>query len=68
MPFWHARELDHRALPSRLRSGYAPGGWAVGAGHPSILIEHRRIWPLIRTLQRTTDPLFRRAGMDLDDG
>jgi len=26
------------------------------------------IWPLIRTLQRTTDPLFRRAGMDLDDG
>jgi len=37
MPFWHARELDHRALPSRLRSGYAPGGWAVGAGHPSMV-------------------------------
>jgi len=30
--FGIARELDHRALPSRLRSGYAPGGWAVGAG------------------------------------
>jgi hypothetical protein len=32
------------------------------------LIEHRRIWPLIRTLQRTTDPLFRQAGLDLDGG
>ena len=35
--FGIARELDHRALPSRLRSGYAPGGWAVGAGHPSMV-------------------------------
>jgi hypothetical protein len=30
------------------------------------LIERRRIGPVIRALQRTTDPLFRRAGLDLD--
>ncbi len=32
------------------------------------LIERRRMGPLIRNLRRTTDPLFRRAGLDLDDG
>jgi hypothetical protein len=31
------------------------------------LIERRRIGPLIRNLRRDTDPLFRRAGMSLDD-
>jgi len=30
------------------------------------LIERRRMGPLIRNLRRTTDPLFRQAGMDLD--
>jgi hypothetical protein len=30
------------------------------------LIERQRIGPVIRTLQRTTDPLFRRAGLNLD--
>jgi hypothetical protein len=30
------------------------------------LIERRRLGPLIRNLQRATDPLFRRAGIDLD--
>jgi hypothetical protein len=30
------------------------------------LIERHRIGPVIRTLQRTTDPLFRRAGLNLD--
>jgi hypothetical protein len=30
-------------------------------------IERRRIGPVIRTLRRTTDPLFRQAGLDLDD-
>jgi hypothetical protein len=49
--------------PAMRRAG---GQWEPGTRR--WLIEHRRIWPLIRTLQRTTDPLFRRAGMDLDDG
>ena len=30
------------------------------------LVERRRINPVIRTLRRTTDPLFRRSGIDLD--
>ena len=28
--------------------------------------ERRRLGPLIRNLRRATDPLFRRAGIDLD--
>jgi hypothetical protein len=32
------------------------------------LIEPRRIGPVIRTLLHDTDPLFRRAGLDLDGG
>jgi hypothetical protein len=31
------------------------------------LIERRRLNPLICGLRRTTDPLFRLAGIDLDD-
>ena len=27
-----------------------------------------RIGPVIRTLRRSTDPLFRQAGIDLDEG
>jgi hypothetical protein len=30
------------------------------------LIERRRMGPLLRNLQRDTDPLFRQAGIDLD--
>jgi hypothetical protein len=30
------------------------------------LVERRRIGPLIRNLHRATDPLLRRAGIDLD--
>jgi hypothetical protein len=32
------------------------------------LIERRRIGPVLRELRRMTDPLFRRAGLDLDGG
>jgi hypothetical protein len=32
------------------------------------LIERRRIGPLVRNLRRNTDPLFRRVGLDLDEG
>ena len=31
------------------------------------LIERWRINPLIRNLRRATDPLFRQAGIDLDE-
>lgn len=44
----------------------ALGRRPVGAGQRRWLIERRRINPLIRTLRRTTDPLFRRAGMSPD--
>jgi hypothetical protein len=42
----------------------AGGQWDPGARH--WLIERRRIGPVIRELERSTDPLFRRAGMTLD--
>ena len=43
----------------------AGGLWEPGGRR--WLIERRRIWPLIRNLRRDTDPLFRRAGIDLDE-
>ena len=42
----------------------AGGLWEPGSRR--WLIGPRRINPLIRDLRRTTDPLFRRAGIDLD--
>jgi hypothetical protein len=36
------------------------------AGSRRWLILRRRVKPLVRELRRTTDPLFRQAGMDLD--
>ena len=44
-----------------LRAG---GLWEPGSRR--WLVERRRIGPVIRALQRTTDPLFRHAGMSLD--
>jgi hypothetical protein len=44
----------------------AGGMWEPGSRR--WLIERWRINPLIRNLQRATDPLFRRAGMNLDEG
>jgi hypothetical protein len=44
----------------------AGGQWEPGSRR--WLIERRRIGPLIRTLRRETDPLFRLAGLDLDQG
>jgi hypothetical protein len=42
----------------------AGGMWDPGDGR--WFIERRRIGPVIRELRRRTDPLFRRAGIDLD--
>jgi hypothetical protein len=38
--------------------------WAPGSRR--WLVERRRLGPLIRNLRRSTDPLFRHAGVDLD--
>ena len=42
----------------------AGGTWEPGSRR--WLVRPRRIGPLIRNLHRVTDPLFRRAGIDLD--
>jgi hypothetical protein len=44
-----------------LRAG---GLWEPGSGR--WLVERRRIGPVIRALQRATDPLFRHASTSLD--
>ena len=51
------RDLD----PAMRQAG---GQWEPGSRR--WLIERRRIGPLVRALRRDTDPLFRRAGLDLD--
>jgi hypothetical protein len=43
----------------------AGGQWDPGSRR--WLIERRRIGPLLRALRRQTDPLFRRAGISLDE-
>ena len=48
--------------PIRRRAG---GTWEPGTRR--WLIERRRIGPVIRELRRTTDPLFRQAGVSLDE-
>ena len=40
------------------------GLWEPGSGR--WLVERRRMGPLVRKLERITDPLFRRAGINLD--
>ena len=50
---------EYGALMRRAGAEWDPGGrrW---------LIEQRRIGPVLRMLWRAADPLFRRAGIDLD--
>jgi hypothetical protein len=39
----------------------------MGAGARRVwLVERRRVGPMMRALERTTDPLFRNAGLSLD--
>jgi hypothetical protein len=42
----------------------AGGVWEPGSRR--WLVDRRRIGPVIRALEAATDPLFRRAGLDLD--
>ena len=43
----------------------AGGLWEVGSKR--WLIHRRRLGPLVRKLRLVTDPLFRRAGLSLDE-
>ena len=43
----------------------AGGIWEPGSRR--WLVERRRVGPLVRNLRRATDPLFRHAGLDLDE-
>jgi hypothetical protein len=43
----------------------AGGLWEVGSKR--WLIRRRRLGPVIRKLRRATDPLFRHAGLSLDE-
>jgi len=51
-----------RELDPLMRS--AGGTW--DSGKRCWLVEQRRIGPVLRALRRSTDALFRRAGVDLD--
>ena len=44
------------------------GGESREAGSRRWLVKRWRINPVLRTLRRTADPLFRRAGLALDEG
>ena len=63
-------ELFGRLVAVRCPEDLAPllrragGAWEPGSRR--WLVEQRRLGPLIRALRCATDPLFRRAGLDLD--
>ena len=64
MPFgtkWVAVRCPSDLYVLMRRSG---GVWDPGGRR--WLVEQRRLGPLIRDLRLATDPLFRRAGIDLD--
>jgi hypothetical protein len=60
-PKWVAVRCPSDLDPLMRKAG---GLWDPGSRR--WLIARRRINPLIRNLRRVTDPLFRRAGIDLD--
>src|SRR5579863_3066471 len=58
---WVAIRCPTDLAPIMRKSG---GIWEPGSKR--WLVERRRIGPVVRALQRETDPLFRRAGLSLD--
>jgi len=58
---WVAVRCPAELAPMMQKAG---GTWEPGSRR--WLVERRRMGPLIRNLHRVTDPLFRRAGIDLD--
>jgi hypothetical protein len=64
---WGAKWIAVRcpsALAPLVRS--ADGLW--DPGRRLWLVERRRAGPLMRRLEKATDPLFRQAELDLDEG
>jgi len=59
---WVAVRCPSEFEPIVRRAG---GIWEPGSKR--WLVERRRIGPLVRNLRRATDPLFRNAGMSLDE-
>jgi hypothetical protein len=53
--------------PSDLDPWMQKAGGLWDPGGRRWLIERKRMGPLIRNLRRVTDPLFRHAGIDLDE-
>ena len=53
--------------PSELAPLIRAAGGEWDKGMQRWLVERRRLGPLIRNLRRATDPLFRHAGIDLDE-
>jgi hypothetical protein len=58
-----AIRCPHEFDPVMRRAG---GEWEPGSRR--WLVERRRIGPVLRTLRRSVDPLFRRAGLALGEG
>jgi hypothetical protein len=58
-----AIRCPHEFDPVMRRAG---GEWEPGSRR--WLVERRRIGPVLHTLRRSVDPLFRRAGLALDEG
>ncbi len=59
---WVAVRCPTELVPLMREAG---GFWQPGSRR--WLIERRRIGPLVRKLERATDPLFRQAGISLDE-
>jgi hypothetical protein len=61
-----ARDMpeDSKLVDVLHRLGRAGGMWEPGSRR--WLVTRHRIGPVIRALERETDPLFRHAGMSLD--
>jgi len=60
---WITVRCPRDLAPLMRRAG---GLWEPGSRR-WLMIERRRIGPVIRALRRQTDPLFRQAGIDLDE-
>ena len=65
--FEHLGKLVAVRAPRALDPIFRAAGSAWEPGSRRWLIERRRIGPVIRKLRTVTDPLFRRAGVALDE-
>ena len=63
LAMWITVRCPRELAPLMVKAG---GIWDPGARQ--WCIEPRRIGPVVRALRERTDPLFRQAGIDLDQG